>query len=111
MYKHSNFPLIINAFVAEYMKNTPTRQDYAHTLFSQRILKDAVAFVNANHRYFAKVPTPMPKTEEIAQEPVEIAQEPKEIAQEPEEIAQEPKEIAQDPEEIAEEAITMSIIE
>lgn len=52
MYKRANFSLIIKAFSAEYMKNTPTRQDYSHTMFSQRILKSTVDFVYAHQKYF-----------------------------------------------------------
>lgn len=60
MYSRANFPLIINAFKAEYLKKTPTRLDYAHTMYAQRILKDVVGFIHANQRWFVPTPTPAP---------------------------------------------------
>lgn len=52
MYKRANFKAIINAFYHEYMKSTPTRQDYGHTFYSQNILRDTIRFVKANQMYF-----------------------------------------------------------
>jgi hypothetical protein len=58
MYARANFPLIINAFKAEYLKKTPTRLDYTHTMYAQRILKDVIGFMHANQRWFVPTPTP-----------------------------------------------------
>jgi hypothetical protein len=52
MYKRANFKKIIEAFRFEYMKKTPTRLDYAHTLYSQRTLKDTLSFLYANQKWF-----------------------------------------------------------
>jgi hypothetical protein len=71
MYKRANFQLIINAFKAEYLKKTPTRLDYAHTMYSQRILTDVVGFIHANQRWFIPVPTPTPDNINITMTVVE----------------------------------------
>jgi hypothetical protein len=52
MYKKANFKKIVDAFKFEYMKRTPTRLDYAHTLFAQRILKETLSFIYANQQWF-----------------------------------------------------------
>lgn len=57
MYKKANFKRIIDAFKHEYMKKTPTRLDYAHTLFAQSILRDTVSFVYRNIQWFVQQQT------------------------------------------------------
>lgn len=52
MYKKANFKRIIEAFKFEYTKSTPTRLDYAHTLFAQRILNQTLSFLYANNMWF-----------------------------------------------------------
>jgi hypothetical protein len=52
MYRRANFKRIVEAFKHEYLKKTPTRLDYAHTLFAQRVLKEALSFLYANQRWF-----------------------------------------------------------
>uniref|UniRef100_A0A6C0BUV3 thiol oxidase n=1 Tax=viral metagenome TaxID=1070528 RepID=A0A6C0BUV3_9ZZZZ len=52
MYKQANFKRIVDAFRAEYIKKSPTRLDYAHTLYAQRILNDTISFLNTNQRWF-----------------------------------------------------------
>ena len=58
MYKKANFKRIIDAFSAEYMKKTPTRQDYTQTLYAQTILKSVLAFLKANRHQFVPEPEP-----------------------------------------------------
>lgn len=53
-YSKANFPNIVKAFSAEYMKKTPTRLDYTHTLFSQRILNTTLDFLRKNEQYFIR---------------------------------------------------------
>lgn len=65
-YKRANFPAIVRAFKAEYMKKTPTRLDYAHTLYSQRILKSVISFLMANQAAFMpQAPSPENDLENI----------------------------------------------
>lgn len=52
MYKRANFKKIVDAFKYEYTKKTPTRLDYAHTLYSQTILKNALSFLYSNQKWF-----------------------------------------------------------
>ena len=57
IYKRANFPLIVKLFKAEYMKKTPSRLDYSHTLYAQRILKSVLSFIYANQKSFMPVPS------------------------------------------------------
>jgi hypothetical protein len=66
MYKLANFKRIVDAFKYEYSKRTPTRLDYAHTLYAQRILKDTLTFLYSNQRWFVAKNT-QPKTDNIVQ--------------------------------------------
>ena len=52
LYKKAVFSKIINAFSAEYTKRTPTRLDYTHTLFAQRILATVISFMKNNWSAF-----------------------------------------------------------
>jgi hypothetical protein len=56
MYKRANFKKIVDAFRYEYTKKTPTRLDYAHTLYSQTILKSVLNFVYSNQQWFVQQP-------------------------------------------------------
>ena len=62
MYKRANFKRIIDAFKYEYSKKTPTRLDYSHTLYAQRILKDTLTFLYANQRWFMATILQPPQT-------------------------------------------------
>ena len=55
MYKRANFKKIIEAFRHEYMKKTPTRLDYTHTMHSQRTLMDVLKFIYTNQRWFIAI--------------------------------------------------------
>jgi hypothetical protein len=59
MYKRANFKKIIEAFSHEYSKKTPTRLDYSHTLYTQRILKDVIMFLRRNQQWFATPHNPV----------------------------------------------------
>lgn len=56
-YKRANFPAIVKAFRAEYMKRTPTRLDYSHTLYAQRVLKNIMSFLQSNQGEFMNYST------------------------------------------------------
>jgi hypothetical protein len=89
MYKKANFKRIIDAFRTEYMKNTPTRQDYTQTLHAQKILKNVLSFLNANQRQFvvaAPAPVVAPELVVVAAEPIVVATEPVVVATESENI-------------------------
>jgi hypothetical protein len=61
-YKRANFPAIVKAFRAEYMKKTPTRLDYSHTLHAQRLLKKIMSFLQANQGEFMNYITTVPSS-------------------------------------------------
>lgn len=65
MYKRANFKRIVDAFKAEYMKKTPTRLDYTHTLYAQTILKSVITFLHSNQHWFAQTSPPQQSTTEV----------------------------------------------
>jgi hypothetical protein len=85
MYKRANFKKIVDGFRFEYMKRTPTRLDYAHTLFAQRILNETLSFLYANQRWFA-VKHVQQLTESNVQQPKDINVQPTEPVLESENI-------------------------